>query len=448
MKWPQHLDYLEAIQHPPFCFAVESLRAARPVCDRFGVPRAASGNFACVFQVVNGRERWAVRCFTRQVPDVRRRYAALARHLSSARLSSLVEFTYLEEGIRIRNQWHPIVRMEWVDGVNLPKYVEAHLDQGLTLQKLAEAWKQAARELRDRRIAHGDLQHGNVLVMADGRIRLVDYDAMYIPAFRGEPSPELGHPNWQHPRRAEHDYDEDLDGFASLVLELSLQALAADESLWRRYHNGENLLFTRQDFEQPGQSELFRRLTRHADRQVGHLARDLEARCAGKVGRSWIPRLTLRQTPPPDPSLTSSSPPSSTPTELPISSGPEAVRAWAGARQLYAVARILLPRLVGAAWACLKAIIRLPFTDAANSSATHPAALPRSPGRRANPASQSFGRVREDTSTDFSATTDEPVGSRWRARLARDPDFALLVWVCVGCGIVDLGLLVAWWLRS
>lgn len=439
MKWPQHLDYLEAIQHPAFCFAVESLRAAKPVCDRFGVPRAASGNFACVFQVVDGRERWAVRCFTRQVPDVRRRYAALARHLSSARLACLVEFTYLEEGIRIRNHWHPIVRMEWVDGVTLPKYVEAHLGQGPTLRRLAEAWTEVARELRDRRIAHGDLQHGNVLVMADGRIRLVDYDAMYIPAFRGEPSPELGHPNWQHPRRTERDYDEDLDGFASLVLELSLQALAADPSLWSRYHNGENLLFTRQDFEQPDRSELFRRLTRHPDRQVGHLARELENRCTRRSG-GWLNLRRTERTPP--------APAMGPPPEMEAPPGiegepPGAARPWAGARQLGAVARELLPQLGAAAWACFKTLARLPFS-------------PATPATVKKPQAQSEPKPTE-TRTWWRGDRPEPAPRpaspgafwiRWRTRLKHDRDLALLVWVCAGCALVDAGLLVAWWWRS
>ena len=38
-------------------------------------------------------------------------------------------------------------------------------------------------------IAHGDLQHGNLLVAADGTFRLVDYDGMYVPALRGEGEP-------------------------------------------------------------------------------------------------------------------------------------------------------------------------------------------------------------------------------------------------------------------
>ena len=37
---------------------------------------------------------------------------------------------------------------------------------------------------------------------------------------------------------------------------------------------------------------------------------------------------------------------------------------------------------------------------------------------------------------------------RLRNRMARDRDFALLVWVCALCGLVDSVLVIRWWLRS
>lgn len=412
MKWPEHLDYVEAIQHPAFCFGDPALRQARPVCDRFGVPRAAAGNFACVFQVVNGGERWAVRCFTRAVPKLRRRYAALARHLSGASTPSLVEFTYVEEGIRIRGAWHPVLRMEWVEGVTLPEYVEAHLGRPEELRQLRRAWDGVERELREQRVAHGDLQHGNLLVQADGRIRLVDYDAMFVPAFRGEPSPELGHPNWQHPRRTERDYDETLDDFASLVLDASLEALAAEPSLWRRFHNGENLIFTREDFQSPQQSELFRLLARSPDRGVRALARDLAARSLDRSARGkrrW-PR----------------------------------VRAGRAASQRAAVAGASVrERLLRRLHAAL--ISLLPFR-----CASRPARHREQPcDARHDAAPPKAGAVVPWYLAELPADAPQapPARASWRTfrqRMARDRHFARLVWVCAICGGLDLVTLALW----
>ena len=48
--------------------------------------------------------------------------------------------------------------------------------------------------------AHGDLQHGNVLVDQEGQLRLVDFDSVWIPQLQGQPAPtESGHPNYQPP---------------------------------------------------------------------------------------------------------------------------------------------------------------------------------------------------------------------------------------------------------
>jgi serine/threonine protein kinase len=433
MKWPQHLDYIEAIQHPSFCLAAPALRQARPICDRFGVPRAAAGNFACVFQLENGTDRWAIRCFTRAAPNLRRRYSTLTRYLSAARLPSLVEFSYLEEGIRIRGTWHPILKMEWVEGLSLVKYVEAHLDQPLVLHQLLDTWEKVARDLRNQGIAHGDLQHGNILVSSDGRIRLVDYDAMYVPTFRGELSPELGHPNWQHPGRTERDYDPDLDGFADLVLQTSLAALALDPTLWKSFHNGENLIFTRQDFEDPRRSPLILRLRQSRERPLQLLLNQLEAGCIGSDARAR-PSIRSRLSAKPDLSLTRDRRPRRSPVSLEIGAA-DSPQPWAGARQLYRVARAQVARLIG---------MILPASRPRIASRDPPSATPtRSTSRPApSPASSAVPWWKEELpALALPSSTPSPRGLRERMR---DADFALLVWVCAICGILDAIVLTVW----
>ena len=44
--------------------------------------------------------------------------------------------------------------------------------------------------MREHVIAHGDLQHGNIIVQDDGTIRLVDYDGCYVPELAGLKSNE------------------------------------------------------------------------------------------------------------------------------------------------------------------------------------------------------------------------------------------------------------------
>ena len=72
MAWPRATDYSAAVQNPPACFADAEL--ARGVAATAGVllglPLSYAGNNACVYRLdCPGEERWAVKCFTRQVAD-------------------------------------------------------------------------------------------------------------------------------------------------------------------------------------------------------------------------------------------------------------------------------------------------------------------------------------------------------------------------------------------
>ena len=159
-----------------------------------GLPLVYSGNFACVYPVEVGSSKFAVRCFTHEVKDQQDRYSKLSDYLKDVFPSSFVRFEYLEDGISVKGTPYPVVKMDWVEGDVLSSFVSANLDDPDTLRGIAAKWRGGPiASLSGLRIAHNDLQHGNVMVQEDGSIRLVDYDGIYLPQFRGERSPELGH---------------------------------------------------------------------------------------------------------------------------------------------------------------------------------------------------------------------------------------------------------------
>lgn len=282
-KWPVPSDYAEVLQHPGLCFQDLLLKASQPKCNANGLPHIITGNYAGVCEIRNGTQRWAVRCFLREVSDQQRRYNIINQHLKVLRLPSLAGFEYLPQGIRVRGQWYPIVKMEWVEGESLHTFVERHLHNPHALLNLAAQWRVVVNSLHANRLAHGDLQHDNVRVTPQGQIRLVDYDAMFVPALRGELSPEIGHANFQHPKRTRNDYNEKLDNFAALVIYTSLLALAAHPSLWQQFHKGENLIFSANDYKAPRQSAVLQRLKRSTNAEVHKLADQMERCCAGSV---------------------------------------------------------------------------------------------------------------------------------------------------------------------
>ena len=254
-------DYQEAIQNPARCFSDPALMAGTPRLNALGLPVPVTGGFCSVYQVTSAKSRWAVRCFLHEFADQQDRYAAISDYLKRKRPRQMVSFDYLAEGIRIRKQWHPVLKMEWVDGDTLDQWVGRHVHDAGALRKLGERWVGLLAELEQHQIGHCDLQHGNVLVDGSGQLRLIDYDGMYVPPLKGRGSHEKGHPAFQHPQRDGDDFDDRVDRFPALVVHVSLVALAARPALWERYHDDDNLLFKRGDFADPDHSRVFEELS-------------------------------------------------------------------------------------------------------------------------------------------------------------------------------------------
>src|SRR6266516_2100963 len=165
MDWPTATDYNRVIQNPQACFNDPELQQGR-AAGMMGLPRPYSGNFADVYQVdCPNNQSWAVKCFTRKVADLRQRYQAIAEHLDANKRRFNVEFQYLPEGIRVADKWWPIVKMRWVEGFALNEFVRGSVENSALLDRLAGLWERLAGELRESRIGHGDLQHGNVLLV-------------------------------------------------------------------------------------------------------------------------------------------------------------------------------------------------------------------------------------------------------------------------------------------
>jgi WD40 repeat protein len=268
MAWPTSQDYNEAVQDPPTAFADADLRGGQPAVNALGLPMPRSGNFADVYEVTAaGGSKWAVKCFTRQVPGLQKRYHEISLHLQKAKLPFTVDFRYLPEGIRVRGQWYPILKMHWVEGFLLNEFARQNLDKPKNLEGLSAIWTRMGRWLRDASIAHADLQHGNVILVPGSKstslaVKLIDYDGMFVPALADQPSGELGHPAYQHPERARNSiFSAEVDRLPLLAVACALRALVvAGKPLWDKYDVGDNMLFKSADLANPGQSPLFHEL--------------------------------------------------------------------------------------------------------------------------------------------------------------------------------------------
>jgi hypothetical protein len=279
MAWPAAYEYQAAVQSADN-FSEPALRTARPALNALGLPIAACGNFAAVFRMENAGGRFALRCFLRDVPGRAERYALLRSWLENREVPWLLPFRYVAEGIRLGGRWFPVVLMTWVEGETLDAWVNRNLGQPGKLKETADRWKQLADGLHASGIAHGDLQASNIMVDSAGNLKLVDYDALFVPSLAAAGPGEIGHAAYQHPGRRPDQQDADEGDFASLVIYVSLLALEDDPTLWQEYNDGgENLIFSARDLLHPRQSALMARLRNSPNPQLSHMTSRLDAAC-------------------------------------------------------------------------------------------------------------------------------------------------------------------------
>lgn len=282
--WPLNIDFTLAVQNPQLCFADADLKQASTAKNSRGRVLLWSGNFATVYKLTRGGKSWAVRCFTR-IPqtDVQQRYQAISEYLSQHQIPYLVDFEFVPKGILVKGEWYPILKMDWVEGVEIDRYIGENIDEPSVLQRLDLQLQKLQKDLRQASIAHGDLQHGNIMVDDLGELRLVDYDGMYVPALLGMPPLEMGHPNYQPPLRSLKDFGEQLDDFSFDVIALSLRALALQPSLWETFHeDNKNLIFRQNDFQDPDSSPVFQAIANLDGDDTRQICDRLILRCYGK----------------------------------------------------------------------------------------------------------------------------------------------------------------------
>jgi hypothetical protein len=276
-------DYQEAVQSPTYCFKDPDLKDGEAVQNKLGLPRPVCGMFASVYEIENRKRRWAAKCFLRNIPDLHNRYKQIALHLGKCGLPYFVDFVHEEEGIRVQGQWFPLAKMEWVKGCQLNEYLENNLGNPKKLEALEAHWAEMLRDIEDAKIGHADLQHGNVLVTDSDELKLIDYDGMWVPALKGKGSHEMGHPDYQSPQRTDKDFDLGVDEFSGNVIQMSIRALSKKPELWKKYNNGDNLLFRRGDYMDPKKSNLIAEIYKLGDAELVTRLEELVHGCGFKV---------------------------------------------------------------------------------------------------------------------------------------------------------------------
>lgn len=224
---------------------------------------AYTGGFSVVFPYIANGEKWAFRCWHTEMGDVRHRIETIAKAIQESGADYLCDFTYVDKGIIVDGQVYPTTRMRWIDGVTVKDYICRNKSDKIALEALADKFMAMAQDMHKRGFAHGDLQHGNIIVDDAGRLFLVDYDSFYCKELKGEPDIITGLKDYQHPLRQSNKVTSPkLDYFSELIIYLSIVGIAANPNLVDEFkvEDAEHLLFEAADYVDLHHSKIYQKL--------------------------------------------------------------------------------------------------------------------------------------------------------------------------------------------
>ena len=139
---PTGFKYQEAVQHPEWCFSDPDLRSASFERMPMGLPKMISGNFASVFPVTSAAgHKYAVKCFTRHESHQLERYKRISAQLGKLKPWWATDFQFVPEGIHVDGARYPILRMNWVQGLTLTRWVSDNVYKPAAVANLSDRFE-------------------------------------------------------------------------------------------------------------------------------------------------------------------------------------------------------------------------------------------------------------------------------------------------------------------
>lgn len=287
MPYPSLEQYNQAFQLHSKLLIDPELKSGSVATTGLGLPLAISGGFALTYTIKSGVKKYAVRCFHRESKALERRYEAISRKISSLRSPYFLDFQFQPQGIKVEGISYPIVKMAWAKGETLGEFLEVNRCSTQAIAKLSVSIESLAAYLEKEKIAHGDFQTGNLMVSDGGAIvQLIDYDGMFVDEIKTLGSSELGHVNFQHPRRkATNPFNHTLDRFSLITLWLALKTLQIDPSIWDKSNSElDAIIFRANDFVDPSSSSILGMLS--GIQQLSPHVKNFAAVCASAMEKT------------------------------------------------------------------------------------------------------------------------------------------------------------------
>ena len=232
-RYPTRTQYDDALGSPHEAFQSEILRTSKFQIKDENYVRSG-GAFACLGKTTIEGNDWAIRFLLKEQSNLEIRYKEIRSRLLD-NCSFLVDVEYLSEEIKVEgsSERFPLIKMEWVKGTLLGNWIQnlCRREDLLGINALRLALADLQMQMRDIKIAHGDISPENVQVLGTTdapRIVLLDYDSMWMP-WLPDLRCDVGITNLQHPNRT-NPIGPFADQMAFLLIDIALEFLMVSPS--------------------------------------------------------------------------------------------------------------------------------------------------------------------------------------------------------------------------
>jgi hypothetical protein len=264
--YPSRSQYKHSVKNEMYPIAENGGYHFIPVIENNDIVLSSGGN-STVFKVKDKNDNeFALKLFTEEIQNRFKRFESISKFIINSNLPVFVNFEFIKKLIYVElsgqseeDCYFPGLIMKWINAPTLDIKLKELIAKNKVndINTIASNFKDLSIMLLTKYVGHGDLKASNILVDDKLNLYLIDYDGMYIPEFAGQKSFEFGTPSYQHINRTENDFNEKIDQFSILVIYTSLIALAKRPDLYKQFNDGDNLIFTKEDFQDPNSSVLF-----------------------------------------------------------------------------------------------------------------------------------------------------------------------------------------------
>ena len=208
---------------------VKNIKNLAPTYDIYRRPKHHTGRNGVLLKVlINGKEH-ALKCYKQPFE----RGEALCDYIKTHPSDRLPSPTFYPQELLVPTikdvEWADVCTYSWVDGYSLDMEIKRcvynrDID---ALIRLAEEFKALSLDILNSPWRHGDLKTENVMVTPEGKMQLVDIDALWAPTI--PPCKEIGTPNFTHPMRGTNR-DEHIDDYPIALILANLHFLTLSDS--------------------------------------------------------------------------------------------------------------------------------------------------------------------------------------------------------------------------